>query len=120
MSVQVFEDSDRNVVSVRASGKLSREDYKKFVPRLEHLIRSSGKVNVLFLMEDFHGWKVGALWEDIKFDLKHFSDIRRLALVGDKRWERWMAAFCRPFTTARVRYFDRSRGEEARVWVQAT
>jgi hypothetical protein len=26
-------------------------------------------------------------FEDIKFDLKHFADIERLALVGDRKWE---------------------------------
>ena len=57
------------------------------------------------------------LWEDIKFDLKHFADIERLAIVGEKRWEQGMAAFCRPFTSAKIRYFDHSRIEEAREWI---
>jgi len=34
-------------------------------------------------MEDFQGWDAGALLEDVKFDVKHFSDIEWLAFVGD-------------------------------------
>jgi len=117
MSVQVTQELGRNLVDVRVSGRLSRDDYKHFVPELERRISISGKINILLRMEDFHGWKAGALWEDIKFDLKHFADIRRLAMVGDKRWERWMAAFCRPFTTARIKYFDHSQIDQARSWV---
>jgi hypothetical protein len=43
------------------------------------------------------------LWEDIKFSVKHFADIERLAMVGDKKWQRGMAAFCKPFTKATIR-----------------
>ena len=55
---------------------------------------------MLVRLHDFHGWTAGALWEDIKFDLKHFAHIERLALVGDRKWEAGMAVFCKPFTTA--------------------
>ena len=45
------------------------------------------------------------------------SHIERLALVGEKRWEAGMAVFCKPFTTAEVRYFDESKAEEAAEWI---
>jgi hypothetical protein len=68
-------------------------------------------------MTDFHGWEAAALWDDIKFDVQHFADIERLAMVGDRQWERGMAAFCRPFTTAAIRYFDAAHVDEARRWL---
>ena len=70
-------------------------------------------------MVDFHGWEGAAMWDDIKFDMKHFSDIDRLALVGDKKWEKGMSVFCGPFTTAKVRYFDNTAIAEARAWVES-
>jgi hypothetical protein len=30
-----------------------------------------------------------------------------------------MATFCRPFTTAKIRYFDRKDEAAARVWIEA-
>jgi hypothetical protein len=89
------------------------------VPEVERLIDQAGKIRILFEMVDFHGWKAGALWQDIKFDVRHFSDIERLALVGDKKWERGMSAFCRPFTTAKIKYFDLSQKEQAQEWIAA-
>jgi hypothetical protein len=68
-------------------------------------------------MQDFHGWEASALWQDIKFDFKHFADIERLAMVGDKKWEKWMSDFCRPFTTAKIRYFGKEEAEAAQRWV---
>src|SRR3990170_6202544 len=113
MGVQISTDSERNILLVRANGKLSKQDYEQLVPAVEELIQQRGKARVLFDMDDFHGWSAGALWEDIKFDAAHFNDIERVALVGDAKWEAWMATFCRPFTSAQIRFFDRAQIEEA-------
>jgi hypothetical protein len=68
-------------------------------------------------MTDFHGWEAGALWDEIKLDIKHFADIERLAVVGDKRWEHDMMTFYKPFTKATIRYFDQANAAEARKWL---
>ena len=117
MSLEFHEEADGKVLNVRATGKLEKADYERFVPEVERLIGKHGKIRVLFDMHDFHGWTLGAMWEDIKFDLKHFADIERLAMVGDKKWEELMAKFCAPFTKAKIRYFDTSEADQARAWI---
>lgn len=101
MGVQSTEISGGKVLEVAVNDKLTHSDYEQFVPAFERLVKHHAKIRVLFDMKDFHGWEMAALWDDIKFDLRHFADIERLAMVGDKRWERGMAAFCRPFSTGR-------------------
>jgi hypothetical protein len=118
MPVELHEDDGGKVLTVNLSGKLTTQDYEHFVPEVDRLIKQHGKLRVLVRMHEFHGWTLGALWEDIKFDLKHFSHIERLALVGDRKWEAGMAAFCKPFTTAKVRYFDEAQKEDASKWVR--
>jgi hypothetical protein len=49
--------------------------------------------------------------------VKHHSDIERIAMVGSKKWEREMAALCKPFTKATIRYFDQTDSAEARHWL---
>jgi hypothetical protein len=115
MATHLSEENGGKILEVRVSGKLSHDDYQHFVPEFERLMQQHGKIRVLFEMTDFHGWEAGALWDDIKFDLKHFSDIERLAMVGEKRWEKGMSLFCRPFTTATIRFFDDI--EQARAWL---
>jgi hypothetical protein len=119
MSVDLHEEAGGKVVVVNLSGKLSKDDYALFVPEVERLIKQKGKLRMLVRMHDFHGWTVGGLVEDIKFDWKHFSDIERLALVGDRKWEAHMATFCKPFTSAKIRYFDEAQADEAAAWIQA-
>ena len=118
MTTQLKETNGGNVLEIQASGTLSHADYERFVPAFERLVGQHGKIRVLFEMTDFHGWEAGALWDDIKFDLKHFADIERLAIVGEKAWEKGMSVFCRPFTAASIRYFDRAAVEEARGWLR--
>lgn len=117
MATQLTERNEGRVLEVAVSGKLTHDDYEYLVPAFERLAKRHGKIHVLFEMTDFHGWEAAALWDDVKFDLKHFADIERLAMVGDKQWEKGMSVFCRPFTTATVRYFDRTAIEDARTWL---
>ncbi len=119
MSVEFNEKNEGKVLEVRLNGKLTKEDYDHFVPEVERLVKKYGKIRVLVKMHDFHGWSAGALWEDLKFDLKHFKDIERLALVGETKWEQGMAAFCKPFTTAKINYFDQTATEKAYDWITA-
>jgi len=118
MSVTLNELDDGHILVVRLSGKLTKQDYEQFVPRTEALISRHGRIRILLEMHDFHGWEMGALWEDLKFDVKHFKDIERIAMVGEKKWEKGMAVFCKPFTTAKVRYFDESQADQASQWVR--
>lgn len=109
--------AEDGVLEVHASGKLTKEFYQAFVPEVDKQIEEFGKLRILFVMNDFHGWTAGALWEDVKFDLKHWKDIERLAIVGESKWEKGMATFCKPFTKAKIQYFDQAQLEEAREWV---
>jgi hypothetical protein len=111
--------STGQVLEVRVTGKLTKESYQEFVPVVDEQIKEYGKLRILFVMVDFHGWTAGAMWEDLKFDLKHWKDIERLAIVGDKKWEKGMATFCKPFTKAQIRYFDIRQLEEARQWLES-
>ncbi len=117
MSIKLNEENDGKVLIVHVSGKLVKADYEQFVPEFERLVLQHGKLSVLFDMTGFHGWEAAAMWEDTKFAIKHFADIDRMAVVGEKRWQQGMATFCKPFTKATVRYFDHVDGAAARKWL---
>jgi hypothetical protein len=117
--IQIEQRDNGKLLVVHASGKLTQDDYGRFAPEFDQLVEQHGKVRVLFEMRDFHGWKPRALGEDTKFDFRHFSDIECIAMVGEKRWQKWMGVFCRPFTRAEVRYFDRAKEADAEAWLKA-
>ena len=117
MTIAVQELAGRGFVEIDLTGKLSGEDYEVYRPRIEQLIREHGKLRLLVHMHDFHGWTPGGLWQDMKFDVKHFKDLERIAFIGDKKWEEGMSKFCKAFTTAEVRFFEESRIDAAREWL---
>jgi hypothetical protein len=118
MPIVITEKNEGRILEVRISGKLVHADYQQFVPEFERIVKENGRIRVLFVMLDFHGWEGSVLWDDIKFALKHFSDIERLAMVGEKKWEKGMSVFCKPFTTAKIRYFDRAAMADAQAWLE--
>lgn len=119
MSFAISEVTAKNVLEVKISGRLDKDAYAEFVPKIEQMIDREGKIRLLVQLHDFHGWTVGALWEDCKFDMKHFNDIERLAIVGETRWQHSMSVFCKAFTTAAVEFFDPDELEIARIWSRA-
>jgi hypothetical protein len=105
------------LLGFRLSGKLHDEDYKHFVPQIDEAVSKSGKIRLLAEFHDFHGWDAHALWDDTKFATTHCTKIEKIALVGEKTWEKWMAIVCKPFTMATVKYFDASEIENAWAWL---
>ncbi len=117
MPIEVHTNEETHVIDMIITGTLTRDDYTQFVPIAEEAIRRFGKASIYFEMHDFTGWTLGASWEDLKFDIKHFADFSKIAIVGDRAWEHAMATLLKPFTKAKVRYFDRSESDQARAWL---
>ena len=117
MTIELTEHANAQLLEVKVSGKLSSEDYEHFEPAVAGFIEAAGKIKVLFVMNDFHGWDAGAVWEDIKFATRHCRDIDKIAMVGENAWEKWMAAICKPFTMSSIKYFDAGEEQGARDWL---
>ena len=117
MSITLTENPSGQVLEVRVTDKLTRAEYQQFASRFEALLKPREKINVLFEMVNFHGWDFAVMWDDIKFAASHFTKMERIAMVGDKKWEEWMAKVCKPFTMAQVRYFDAAEIDAARAWL---
>jgi hypothetical protein len=118
MPIQIKQENGGKLVAIQVTEKLVKADYERCVPEFDRLIRQHGKLRLLFELTGFHGWEAGALWDEIKLDIKHFADIERLAVVGDKKWEHGMVTFYKPFTKATIRYFDQANAAEARKWLR--
>ena len=117
MSPHIIENNTGNILELEVSGKFVASDFQGLESTFQRLVKQYRKVRILFRMRDFHGWEPVAFWDEVKFDLKHFGDIERLAMVGDKQWQKFLGVFGRPFTAAEIRYFDESELPAARVWL---
>ena len=112
---------EENIYAFRLKGRLTHADYREFLPLVEDLIRQhEGPISLLLELEDFHGWDEQAALDDFRFGLRNEDHFERIAVVGDKAWEKWMVQLARPFTDAEIRYFDREHIDEAWAWLKAT
>jgi len=117
--IELLETSSDKTVQFRLSGKLHDEDYKTFVPLVDRSIAAHGKTRILVHFHDFEGWDAHALWDDIKFATTHCTTIERIALIGEKEWQKYMALVCKPFTQAQIQYFDIADINAATEWLDS-
>ena len=117
MITQLQTDSP-HIIGFKLSGKLHDDDYQIFVPAVDAAVANQGKIRLFAQFESFHGWDLHAAWDDFKFGVKHYDSFERIALIGERRWEEWMAGFCKPFTRAEVRYFNADDSAAAWDWLR--
>ena len=119
--VEVIEDMPPGTVGMRASGKLTRDDYREVLePALQKGI-DSGELRLLFLLTDFDGLEVAAFPEDVKTGFGawfgHHSAWRRFALVTDSEWvAKWTHMFAW-LTPGEVAIYKPDQLDDAKAWV---
>ncbi|HUY70624.1 MAG TPA: STAS/SEC14 domain-containing protein [Gaiellaceae bacterium] len=113
------------VLGFRASGKMTREEYREIMKPIYAALERGEKLNIYFeLADDFDGLELGALWEDMKaagsVGLKHRSSWQRMALVTDKEWIKRAAAIAGPLAPGELRLFASDERVEAKRWIAQT
>ena len=117
--IQILGETENNLVATKAIEKLTKTDYNKILPVLVDKLKQHEKIRWYFEMEDFKGWELKAFWEDVKFDMHHANDFEKIAMVGEKRWQEWMAKAMKPFTSAEIKYFDLDDKDAAMNWIKS-
>ena len=113
--IPVTED---HIYAFKATGKLTDEDYQKFLPRLTTLNHKYGPLSLFIELEEFKGWEPKAAWDDMHYGLKHDGDFNRIAILGDKAWQHWMIAITNIFTHTQLRFFKRDELSKAWDWLR--
>jgi len=116
--IRKLEDSSCNIIGFTLSGKLHDEDYNVFGSEIEAVVAREGKARLLAHFHDFRGWDLHAAWDDMKMAVKYYSTLERIAFVGERKFEDWMAKLCKPFTKAEVKYFDAADMDKAWAWLR--
>lgn len=110
--------NEPQVFAFKAVGRLTHDDYQTFLPRLEKILQQDGRISILLELENFHGWELQAAMDDYRFGMDHQDSFERIAIIGDKRWEEWLALLARPFVKADIRFFVPEQIGEAWDWLR--
>jgi hypothetical protein len=114
----IREDEKPGIFAVDARNKLTKKDYEMLIPRLLTAAKEQGPLRLMISLHDFEGWEPSALWEDIKFDVRHQDALARVAVVGEKELEKWGTKLSKPFFKASIKYFQEGDEDAARRWLE--
>lgn len=110
-------------IGLKASGKLTADDYRDVMePALRQAIEG-GEARVLCVITDFDGLEPSAAIEDIKTGLKvevaHRDAWKRLAVVTDEDWIAKAMHLFAWLVPGEMKTFEPDQLEEAKSWVAA-
>jgi len=115
--IKALSQSSGSVVGYKFSGTITREDYETFVPQVQALVEQEGSINMLLDLEEFEWEKISAWGEDMKFGHDYHEKIAKMAIVGDKKWEKWLTKLVDPFYASKAKYFNTTEMDAAWDWV---
>ncbi|MDE2248259.1 MAG: STAS/SEC14 domain-containing protein [Pseudomonadota bacterium] len=106
-------------VGFRAHVQVTSADYESIiVPDVEAAFALNRKLRMLYVTaEDFTGFDPGAMWDDAKLGMRHFSGWERVALVTDVPWLRTAATAFGFAVPAKFRLFHGTELAAARQWL---
>ena len=118
--IKILPESTGNLLVVKGIDKLTATDYETvFIPALTKLVEEHQKINVLFCFsEQFHGWELGAAWDDAKFGMAHSKDFDKVALVGGLKWVTWITKISAHFFKCQVKTFEHDKFQAALTWIK--
>jgi hypothetical protein len=116
--IEKLNESSGSVVGYKVVGKVTVEDYQKLDPEVHALVDQYDGVCLLLDLQEFAGEEVKAWLPDFKFGHRFHDKIEKMAIVGDKRWEKWVAAIADPFYAKDAKFFHPEETGKAWAWLR--
>jgi hypothetical protein len=117
--IEKLAQSSEDVLGFKASGDISKADYETMVPAVEAALKEYETVHVLLDMTEFKWEKVEAWGTDWKFGREFHQKISKMAIVGDKTWEKWLAKVAAPFYAAEAKFYHADDIDSAWAWLRS-
>jgi SpoIIAA-like len=117
--IEQIEGLPAGTLGFRAHGQVTAADYERvIVPDVEAAFALNRRLRVLYITAaDFTGFDPGAMWDDAKLGMRHFSGWDRVALVSDVPWLRTTTSAMSFMIPAEIRLFHLSEQDEAKRWI---
>ncbi len=111
-------ESSGNVVGYKAVGTITDADNKKLEAEVKALVEKQGNIRTMFDMSQFKWEKAEAWGSDLKFGSEFKNKIDKMAIVGDKTWEKWMTQLAKHFYARDAKYFKSADIDKAWAWLR--
>lgn len=108
-----------SVITVRARGRLSHQDYQEFIPQLEAAIaeQTADRLRLVFDARELQGWEPQAAVDDLRLGLRHGRHVERVALITDARWLTLLSSVVGLLMPGELRHFEDRATADA--WIRS-
>jgi SpoIIAA-like len=119
--MELIPDLPTNVVGLVASGHITGDDYARVaIPAVEAALKMHGRIRMLYQVPaDFDGFAAGAVWDDVRMGMGHFTAWEKIAVVTDVDWIRGSTRLFAFLMPCPVKLFANAELAEATRWIVA-
>jgi hypothetical protein len=112
--------ADGRTLLLTMSGMVSADDIDQAEENFPPLLADASICCVLLDWTALDGWEKGAKAVGTSFGMRHWATVRRVAVVGDARWDDETLRIADIYRAAEVMRFNPAHRAEAIAWLAAT
>ncbi len=114
-----LKEGSGNILGFKIAGGITKKQKERICKVLEKQISESGKIRLVLVIEPHGKMDAESLLLDLNFTFIYSDKIERMAIIGNKAWEKTWIALFGLFSHIRTKYFDRSEIKAAWKWIQS-
>lgn len=118
--IKQLEESGGSILGFRVSGRITLEEEREWIKKIEKVLEDHDRVSVLAILEKDAGWGIKAGLEDLKWISTHMRRLHKIAIVTDSTVWKWLVNMDSPFAKMvkiDEAYFPMEKLAEAWAWV---
>lgn len=117
--IEILDRSEGRVVGLRATGRITGEDFGPVLERLERALAEHGGIRLLVHVEKLGTFSPGAFLDDARFSIEHAKDVERIAVVAEGLLFGTYVKAAARLVPGEVRRFKSHELDEAWRWIEA-
>jgi len=110
-------ESEGNLVCCKAIGKLTDEDLQSLTVRIERILENHSSFLLYVNLEFFKDWEWQAAWDKNVYGKKYRDQIKKIAFVGNQKWEQMINQIAQNLKNGDKRYFSLAQDSMAIEWL---
>lgn len=108
---------EENKIELSLWDELTSDELQQIVHQLESLCTMYPDIHVLFDAGMLEKYSLQIVIDEYDFYKKYKKNLKRVAVVSDKRIEKFFLNLLSKFSDTEIKIFDNDQIEEARKWI---
>lgn len=114
--IHILEGTRQHVLSTKAIGTISSEDYNMLLSRLEQKLADTEDLRWYFEMEKLVGWESNNAPKQVFKNLPNPKNLKKVAIVGGLNFKDSINQILEVFPKAEIQFFEAYQKQEAITW----